>query len=449
MSDLPSEFLVQFYSKLATGLSVPGVVGKNPGALLSLQIPGVYVAPHLDISLPQTQYYVANALNPALVCDWLLTRKTGTISDVYKSILDGKEMPLPSLKPEQKAELDKAQVYLFDAFGNPTAAYKNYLSLQLSCFEAFDNYEIACETEKNGGTPVPQEIKDQLTKASEAWEKEGNKNDVEGKIATIAHYEALEPAIFWHKLAERYAHYTRQYDTNTFQEVTADPPYERWLEEFGWSGFTFDNKDFNNQRLAGSAGMGGLKCCCCCCQEMEHNCNSGKDAFNGKSLLEGLGKESLSFATFCATCKLKRVEIIRPWMNANVFYSRAWRWSNASVSYGVTISTGGDIAGRVAPTGVLPILPVTMLLSKELDIYWQDAKTRNFLVERLREKQNLHLGPFRLSRAKFSDDGHISIPDPQIIGFISDILPQCPNPDSTLPWPLRTSNHSDDQWGVA
>ncbi|HYP39649.1 MAG TPA: hypothetical protein VEX13_04745, partial [Chloroflexia bacterium] len=151
MADIPARLFVQLYSKLAASLSVSGVIGQDPPFILSLQIPGLYIRPNLDTKDPMTQFYVANALNPILACSWTSVKQAGTVSDVYKSILDGKETPLVKLSPEQQHELDSALAYLFQPDGEPTDEYRQYLASQLAYLEALDNYEIAAATSKNGG----------------------------------------------------------------------------------------------------------------------------------------------------------------------------------------------------------------------------------------------------------------------------------------------------------
>jgi hypothetical protein len=125
-----------------------------------------------------------------------------------------------------------------------------------------------------------------------------------------------------------------------------------------------------------------------------------------------------------------------------VLFSRAWRWSSASVAYGTVISTGGDIAGALTPTGVMPLLPSTTVLARDVEIEWQDDDDAvNSLSQHLELGHEVALGPFRLTRATIAPDGHISVPDPQLIGYISTLIPRCPNPDPTLRWPLHAEEH--------
>jgi hypothetical protein len=445
MSDPTNQLFVQIYSKLAAALSVPGVVGEDSSSIMSLQIPGVYIRPNLKFDDPATQFYVSNALDAVLACSWTASKKAGTVSDIYKSILDGKQMPLSHLTPEECKELDAAFAYLYDPDGDPSEAYCAYQNCQLNYMTALDAYEAAGATQKNGGPPVPQNLSDNLKKAEQAWNERGHKGDVERAIATVNQYEGLEPAVFWKGLADRFAQYTRTInDGSEFQYVTSNPPYEQWFEEFGWSKFDFDMTDFKRQSRAGGVGVTGCCCCCCCCVQNAPDASAHLGPF---SLLGNPSACEIPFLMdkedFKLSCSMRRVEIVRPWMNTNVFYSRAWRWSPFSVSYGVLLSTGGDLAGRVVPSGVMPVLPMTVLLVKDLEVYWKSETGMKALEKHVQQGHECYLGPFRLSRATLQDEHRISMPDPQLIGFISSILPKSPNPDPALNWPHLTKNRSE------
>ncbi len=428
-ADQEAKLFVQLYSKLATALSVAGTVGDDSTSILSLQIPGLEILGHLDPNDPRTQYYVANALNPTLHCSWEVVRGAATVTDVYKSILDGKEVPIVKLTQEQLLLLRDAQTYLTGSDGQPSPAYREYEHYQLRYLEALDDYEAARATQTNGGPCVPKCLERRLEQACEAWKDEGHRDRVEQAIAVIGQYEALEPELFWKRLAERYREYTRTVDEhNEFQFVTCTPPYEHWFNPDGWSSFTFDSLDFDNQARSGGVGIGAETCCC----------GGGGPRFPVDDpatrivpLAPGVGEQ------FRLTARLRRVEIVRPWMDANVFYGRAWRWSQASVAYGVTVASGGNIAGRVVPTGVMPVLPTTAILGADIEIYLQDGGPLSTAFHAHRQAGlEMRFGPFRITKAEVSGEHHITMPGTYLLGFISEILPKCPNPDPLLHWPV-------------
>lgn len=446
---LENQLLVQLYSKLAASLSVPGTVGHDNSSILSLQLPGLYIRPNLDPQDPENQYYIANSLDMVLACDSTVVRKTGTVSSIYKSILDGKETPIVHLDPERLHELEKARNFLFDDDGDPTEIYRNYSSCQLAWLEAQDSYEAALATHSNGGPDVPEQLVERLEAAGMAWKEQGHRTEVERALAIIAEYESYEPELFWRRLSERFARYTRRAGVSSeFQLIQPNPPYAHWFQQFGWSSFKFDMKDFRNQSRSGGLDAGSCRCCCERCQAASSTCPSKVTSTRSFSILGCRSSTerngSTDFQDFTLECSLRRIEIVRPWMDSNVFYSRAWRWSRCSVSYGVTLSTGGDLAGRVIPSGVMPVLPSSAILARDLKIHWKDGTAMQEVRNRLSDGEELHLGPFRLSRSMLDDDHRIDQPDPQLIGFIGTILPMCPNPDPTLPWPEPYRAH--DEW---
>ncbi|MBR8279102.1 hypothetical protein [Burkholderia vietnamiensis] len=466
MADSPNQLNVQLYSKIAAALSVSGRVDQELSKLLSLHMPGLYIRSNLDSNNPETRYYIANALDAVLACSWTAVRQSGTVSGIYKSILDGKETPVISLEPSQREKLDAANAYLFTAGGEPSEAYRAYMDSRRAYFEALDNYKASVVTKKNVPVQIPaertealkqaeeawrqREKKDYipgrteaLEKAEEAWRQRGNKDAVDAALAVVAVFESLDPAIFWKRLLERYAKYTETAGTHSeFQFVTSDPPYELWFQESGWSDFTFDTTDLKNQNQSDGVGVESARCCTCSSTTMRPS-----PTFIGPfSVATGHSGDAIGFVPegFALTCRLRRIEIVRPWLDTNVFTNRSWRWSPASVSFGNSISSGGDIAGRVLPTGVMPVLPMTALLAKDVEIYWESDGGVALVGEQLRHGADLHVGPFRMSRAHIRDEHHISMPDPQLIGYISTVLPKSPNPDPYLPW--QPNERSTDTW---
>lgn len=433
--DVSAQLFVQLYSKLAAALSVPGTVGNDSGAILSLQVPGLNIDLHMDVEDPATQYAIANALNPTLACSWTLVRGAATVTDVYKAILDGKETPLVELTEAQRRELAAADAYLHDPGGGPTPAYARYLECQLAWLQALDSFEAARATYLNGGEPVPKRLRVALQKAAEVWRTEGHQHDVERALATVAEYEALEPHVFWYRLHHRFREYTRvAHVTSEFQLVDANPPYQQWNDPAGWSAFSYDSRDYYNQPRSGGVGLDDG--CCRCCAPPQPTAPAPLLAARAPGDA-GEVPIPLGEAEFILKASLRRIEIVRPWMDANVFYSRAWRWSRASVSYGVVVSTGGDIAGRLVPKGVMPVLPTTAILARDIDIFWDDGgRTAAQVRAHLESGRDVRYGPFSLVGAAVDGEHRISIPGPQLIGFISAILPECPNPDPALEWPL-------------
>lgn len=443
--DLQAQLRVQLYSKLAAGLSVAQTPAEPGGPMLSLLVPGQFIRSHLDPESLATQRMIANAFNVTLACSWVAATGSESVADVYKAILDGKQVPLVHLTPEQQAELDAAEDYLFDAERQPSEAYQQYERYQLAYLEALDRYETAVVTHHNGGPAVPPELKERLTAAVEAWRNEGHQHEVDRALVTVGAYEALEPLVFWQRLATTFDEWTRRDALGgEFQTVITNPPYQEWFEEFGWSDFGFEDYDFVRQERSGGAGTGHR--CCCCCDDGPDGSGPDDDGPDGSGPdgsgfgIDASWSAALGAGRFRLTCKLRRVQVIRPWLDSNVFVSRAWRWSPGSLGYGSVVSTGGDVAGAVLPNGRMPVLPVTALLAKDVEIDWEDdGGDSRVSGDLFAGSGEAAFGPFNLAGADVRGAGgehHISMRDPQIIGFLSVVLPRCPDPDPALPWPL-------------
>ena len=424
MKDVPNELYAQIYSKLAYTLSVPGVVGKNPSSILSIHFPGQYVSTDLNVDNPKDQYVVANALDAVISASWIVEYKSSTVSGVYKSILDGKELPNISISTRQKSDLERAQKELQSDSGNPSMQYNEYIKYQHDYISALDDYENALTSYENGGAAITEKIKNNLDLALNNWVVLGHRDIIEEALAIVQKLEPLEPAVFWQDLKIQYDSSTRNFDkSSSFQYTTSNPPYDEWFKPCGWTRFNFDNKDYANQRPAGSTGFNGTQCCC------EQSALEIPPSYQVDML-----------SNFKLKGELKRVDIIRPWLNEVVFNSRAWRWSRASVSYGSIVSSGGNIAGRTFPNGRMPVLPKTAILARNLVIEFEQSVPQH-VVQKIDDKSSFHLGPFLLDKAIIdeSSDNRIFIDEAQLIGFVSTMLPQSPNPDTSLDWPSNVN----------
>ena len=426
--DFDAELFAQLYSKLATGLSAAQTVAGRSGALLSLMVPGQYVPQNLDPDDPHTQYVLSNLLNPALACSWVVQRGAATVAEVYEAVLNGKETPLTHLTQQQREELEAARALVFRPDGTPTERYGAYLACQAAYLDALDAYEEASATERNGGRKVPPPVRKALDRAEEEWRKHGDRAEVDHAFAVIDQYDALEPALFWQRLGDRFEQGVRHSGQGSrYQQVDTIPAYPRWFADEGWSTFTFDEQDFANQDRSGGVGVEPCRC----------GCPDGpaRGGFHRASTADFDDEHRVPTAVptrFRLTCRLRRIDIVRPWLDPLVLHSRAWRWSRASATYGVRISTGGDLIGSRVPTGVMPVLPVAAVLARDVEIDWTDGGS---WPDRLAAGGGeLRFGPFRLTGATALGD-HISLPDPQVVGYLGEVLPRCPDPDPRLPWP--------------
>jgi hypothetical protein len=428
MSYDDSETFVQIYSKLAATLGLGGTRPEEGRSIFSIMIPGLFITPNLDIHSVETQYYLASFLDRTMPCSWLAQQGSGSVAGVYKTILDSKETPLVHLTPEQKQLLHDAEDKLYFPDGEPTDYFREYLACQYTYYQAQDAYNQAAATQQNGGPPIPPSIIEARDRAASDWNSRGHRHEVDEALAIIEQYQSHEPERYWRDLTDEYRNHTlRTKDSSEFQPLDASPPYNTWFTEFGWIDFAFDEADRTRQTRAGGVGIGGSL-------PPDYRLSQSLPA---DTEVASWAPVETQIENLQIRCKLKRVDILRRWLDPFVFPSRAWRWSPASIAYGTEVSSGGNIAAGVIPTGIMPVVPMVALLARDLDIEWDDAPSLKTMAALDAQRHLLALGPFRIDGMRI-ENGHIFKKDPQLLGFILEILGKSPNPDPALHWPLTS-----------
>ncbi len=455
MSDFNADLFVKLFSKLSLALGVTPEPNKelatlldgdaprrrgdlqlaagqdNPQFLLAILNPGQYIPLDLNLGNIDDLYALSILFNPVPQFSWVYKPAASTVSNSYSSILDYKEAPLTSLTPEQKKKVADAEKVLAD--------YKDdYDKYQGEYWVALDAFDAATATARNGGAPVPPSLGLKLQAAKRNWDGLGHRAKVDSATAVLAELEALEPSSFWYRLRERYDAGTKTASLGSnFQANGFSPPYQSWLGDKGWTQFTFDQKDMDNQQRSEliSAG-GGL--------DVSYGIFrvSGEGSYEEDSKFVKIKETELKFSA-----KLMRVAIDRGWMNPLVLSSRAWRWLEGSPVYGTVLSTGGDVFGDVNPTGEMTVIPTAAILCKDLKV---EGRFEDTLVEEMNRiiqaNGSVGIGPFSIS-GRFNMENHsgsakgtianngIAAPDLQMIALICQVLPKLPDPDPSLPWP--------------
>lgn len=455
MTDFNAALFTKLYSKMALALGVTPdekadaelaaslgeplparhatvTARQDPQFLLAILNPGQYVPADLNPSTDVDDRYALSVLLSAVPqFSWVYKPAAGTVDNNYRSVLDYKEAPEVHLTADQQKQLDAAN----KTVERYIDVYKQY---QQAYWDAIDAYDSAYATYKNGGAPVPPSLKQKVTAAVQDWQRLGHKSAMDSATAVIDRFEALEPESFWYKLTERYQSGTQYADLGSeFQPVGVSPPYKSWFGEHGWTTFSFDQKDMDNQQESQSIGVAG---------SLDGTFGifkiSGDGDYSKDSSYTKMTQTQLTFG-----CKLMRVSLDRPWMNPLVLSSRAWRWAPGTPLYGTKFSTGADIASDVAPTGQMTVIPTAAILSKDLVV------TGNFtdtivkeLNTRIKANASVGIGPFSIAgHFNMSDhsgsqvgtiaDNKITAPDVQIVAFVCEVLPKSPDPDPTLKWP--------------
>jgi hypothetical protein len=125
-------------------------------------------------------------------------------------------------------------------------------------------------------------------------------------------------------------------------------------------------------------------------------------------------------------------------MDANVFDSQMWDWANSSIFAGQKISSGADYAKGQTPTGLMPLIPVELLIARNVKLTadWS-IDIKEFVEKHSRGGVSFGYGPFKLGGRsnKSSKDTYVhaegnantvTFDSPQIIGYLVHALPESP-----------------------
>jgi len=425
----------KLYSKLAIALGIGSksrdsayMIGES---LLSIYNPGQYLPVGLKPDeVPAEDMEISQIFDTSPMFDFSYAPSTLTVSNAYKSVLDYKLFPIADLSTAERTKLENAR--------------KSYVSLKDACDDAMYEYWDACDaldeataSYKNGTGPAPSSrLKGAVTNAMNNWIAAG-KVQQETNLAIIQQLEGRDGSAFWQELDERWAKNQGKLDTGMeFAQAVLAPSYKNWFKAEGWTKFSFNQTDMDNQTNSNALGVAGA---------LDGKFGiftiSGSGDYKKEQEYIKINQTQLDF-----TCELMRVTINRPWMNPLLFNSRAWKFDLAAPA--AQYSSGGSIDNVIIPKGPFVSLPTTAILARNVKIVGKLTKTEEETVNTaINGQASLGIGPFSITgRVNYSDrtekisgtiaGNTIEIADTQIIAAISQVLPQLPNPDPNLPWPV-------------
>lgn len=407
----------------------------NPGYALD------WTAEDMDKDLV-IQEDVAAALNRLPQPSFTFMDGPYNLEQVWSNILKFKDTPKIDLTDDEKKRLNDAQAYLDanagnDPDGTPETRLDRYYRLQIAWQEAQDAYEgDALMAVKEGRAPK-QTLRTKATQAKNAFETTGKKNEVEGNLETVLSIGGKDPQGYWNNLRTDFETTFRRTGTNgqVFHVTTTIPRIRAWKQEAGWTRIVVDttNKDdmVKTSSLDSKFGGGGF---------------AGLFTIGGSG---GFSQDSKRTESNSKNLKIdmevKRVFILRPWMDPLIFRSTFWRIIDPLAQPFFRISSGQGITdGRPRQNEVMPLLPTGVLLARNVKLTGKFSKEMTDELNRAwNSKLSVGYGPFAIggsvnskngtkyTNAKMDDSG-ISFTEPQIIGVYVDVLPRVPDPNVKL-----------------
>lgn len=393
----------RLYARLAAAYAA-GSGRSGQGPFMILANPGV----PLSADLLKDPYDLSRILDGIPQPSRLYAHTDFQYSTLYDRILSHAQAARISAQADRSRAMAGKRL-LYDRLkpGQPSREYADYLKCQADCAAAQDALGFARAEHK-----PPNILKDldlALTGARTRWTQHGHKLEVETALADIQAYYDSDPAVRFTTLRNQLAAArVKAGHPNSWLPVTASPPAQEWLAEKGWQPWRFKAADPAPPPPAEVQGVPLLR----------RQAGTAPPA------------APVWVASMALSVEVKRVAILRDWMDLALFRNHDWRLKPAA---GITLVSTGNLADP--DPGAMPFVITGILLARKLYVTasWSgDAG--------LRREVPASLGPFalpgpaRLTSQPGGETGGFSIraDDPQIIAFFCEVLPRSPVPDPAL-----------------
>ncbi|OME95788.1 hypothetical protein BK124_18975 [Paenibacillus amylolyticus] len=377
------------------------------------------------------------ALEPGIQ-QTIFTSTQDTISAVYKDVLTYSRVVDLKLSPEEEKKLDEYRA--FDA--EKAEKYEEYQEKYLktvteaksALFDALSATGNTAEEQKKVfyWSNMGDDLTAKFNAAYHLWETQGYKNDVDRIRGYIDQVTKKSMVIYKETLLDKLRNSTfNSPQEGSYQYTTLVPG--AFAHSEGWLKFEFGEHDFHSYSgksvTKGSLG-GGVK--------LLGLVKIGSISGSQTSVSTN---ESESASNFKATFEFAQIPILRPWFEPGFFSMHGWDLDKLwELNYpGKQVSDGESVGRLVAyPISALFVRNVTF----EFD---ESSKFSNYFNSETSGGGSAGWGPFRakgtvntMSESKpaghHEENGKITIDGMQLIGFINNLVPKCPDlhPDIKL-----------------
>jgi hypothetical protein len=370
------------------------------------------------------------------------------IGALYDEIVRGADSDIqPSA--QQLAEYQKARDFLYttvtttDKAGKKvensayTEDYANYLAMSSAYAKALEHYNLTYlnfdmtnsrdQRKFEAQAPVLQNA---INTAWDNWQTKGNKAQVEQALAVLASSDndivanIIDDA---QKLMQQSAQTSTTGTGGSWWLMYGSP--SSWLDSTkstGWMSFSLNSNYLHTsdssyyaqyEESAGSSFLGLI---------------GWNESSSGSTSSQSHHMEGDNLAI---SAEMLTVTIVRPWFNNALFATGGWYEKGQKVGW---ISEGGAAALAAGSSQLMPVVPTAFVLVKDVSITanWttQDSSS---LTTAVSASGGFNFGPFHAggsgsggssnssSTSTFSG-GTLSIPDAQIVAFVSQITPLSP-----------------------
>jgi hypothetical protein len=338
-----------------------------------------------------------------------------TYSSIYNSILYFSNTPVHELSKEDQDKYNDLLKQLDPAQNDTMAKYEQF---QQELWAAQDDLEDKRITNSEASP----------RKVQAAW---GKFYPYEGKIAKVKHalvnLAGQDLSVWWQSLRDRMIGFKVgevNYRTDFY------PSYETWATGPGWNKWTFKSSEADKLNTDSKRDIEA---------SAVYSAEKMSASLTAKYMNQAI-RETENNSDTTISFMLKRVSVLRPWMDESVFTDTHWKYNDGYNKQLAVVSSGLPEDGGLADLkGSMPINITTIILAKDIKITGKWVKKwKEDLAKSLEIDGKLTYGPLTIT-ANFKDvntrnrvgssdkdDEFSSDEGVQIVAFIGNVIPNCP-----------------------
>lgn len=358
----------------------------------------------------------------------------GSTDELYGQILTRNSVPIRELTDAEEERLE----VLRRKMARMESSYEFYRKQENDI-----KFLLLVEMKKQSpNETIVADLREKLVKARKNWNVMGYKRDYEAAYADLMRIMRVSPSVYMQELSDLYdSHRRSDINGNNYLQTFLSIPVSSWGST-RWN--TFDSlvseKDEyhyskSTSWSASASGRWGLW-----------------SAGGGTSGSTQYVHDKTSATTIHLKFEYITVRILRDWMRETLLQERFWTWSKQWG--GSLFSNGGAINADppVRPIGKMPVLVNQLVVARNVEIsgdFHEEEMT--YYRNEINARGSVGWGPFSISGRYNSvteekrvagsvGQNEIKMNHPQVIAKMGILMPQCPNPDRSLPF------DPDDAW---
>lgn len=385
------------------------------------------------------------------------------ISSVYSDVLKYSKVADIPLSDKEKAKLEKFrnlltvtkevtdiitdEVRQVTEPGPVTLAYTDKMDDYLSAADEYMNLVIDAQAAQGNDPEAVRRVaafankskflRKRMEAAWMAWTAQGYKNEYEQINAYIEQVTQKSMVLYKNQLLQDFRNglltSPQEGAAGDFYYTTIVPG--NFATSPGWTRFSFYEKDYEAHHSKSTSQWGA----------------SGGVNFGLFSVGASASGSKVKIAqdqkmtNFRAEMEFTQVPIIRPWFKPGFFSMRGWTLDKLwDLNYDKKVSDGGQSDPDGKPEGRLVAYPVNALFVRNVVLKSDQSESQmNYMKSQVSGGGRVGYGPFSIggsySRGKEKRDfeahaegGAVHIPGMQLIGFVNNIIPKSPNPNTEI-----------------